>query len=30
MGFVLGFAALFAACWIFFADFVSAKGKMFV
>lgn len=27
MGFVLGFAALIAACWIFFADFVAAKGQ---
>lgn len=28
MGFVLGFAALIAACWIFFADFVAGKGKI--
>jgi len=26
-GFVLGFAALIAACWIFFAYFVAAKGE---
>ncbi|NP_001156062.1 transmembrane protein 50A-like isoform X1 [Acyrthosiphon pisum] len=28
MGFVLGFAALIAACWIFFADFVAAKSSV--
>lgn len=27
MGFVLGFAAMIAACWIFFADFVASKSK---
>ncbi|XP_050539327.1 transmembrane protein 50B isoform X2 [Daktulosphaira vitifoliae] len=27
IGFVLGFAALIAASWIFFADFVGAKGS---
>lgn len=29
IGFVLGFAAVIASCWIFFADFVNT-GKIFI
>lgn len=30
IGFVLGFAAVIASCWILFADFANSKRKIFV
>lgn len=28
MGFVLGFAAVIASCWILFADFIGDSGEL--